>query len=373
VRAVLLPLVTRGARLRRGSLLSLLASVLALGGCGKTESDDDALVVVGGSSSTSGGSGGAPGAAGSDDAVGGAGGMRFGFEGDPWAHACPEDRAATGGACVPAPAGCILGGSYLLTGSTCNLTAECAGEVVSVSCGRGKTSPWSCSCDGKKGTFEVAGVADDGSACHVALEVCPTDYLAGATCDLTEESSLAEDECDSSIECSVTREVRGLKVTATALSFGLCEREGEDWLCSCEGSDSATFKLAGNGDQESVDACSDGARVCDAFAAREPETPTGLVDGVEKGQKAQGCTIQQAEGDAESCRLTTSCYLEREQWAGLWVEPWVGVGVACERAAQGWSCDCDFVDSFRAGGAEEVPPEAAPCLEHLVAECGGAL
>jgi hypothetical protein len=375
MRALVIASVTRPSSSWCASLLALLCSMVALGGCGKTTDDGevDVPAAAGGSSSAGGSGGAAPTSTGSELPISGAGGVRSVVEGDPWEHGCAEDRAAAGGGtCVPAPEGCVLGGAYLLTGSSCNLSAECAGTAVSVHCGRGKADPWSCTCDGKEGFLELEDVADDGSACHVALELCPTDYLAGAACDLTEESKHEEDECDSTIECSVTRELFGLTVTASDLSSGLCEREGSDWICSCEGSNSALFKLTAKGGEASVDACSHGARVCDAFRAREPETPTRLGNGGEDGVTAQGCTAQWAEGDAESCNLVANCYLEPEQWAGLWVAPWSGRAVACERSGDGWSCTCEVESSFLVGKKDEVPPEAAPCLEHLIQECGGA-
>jgi hypothetical protein len=213
-------------------------------------------------------------------------------------------------------------------------------------------------------------VADDGSACHAALELCPTDYLADAECAPSGDSVFEPDECFADFECTASRELEpGLAVLASDLKTGLCSIQGGDWVCSCEGIDSAVFKLIDP--SPSTAACARGAEVCRAFSLREPDTKTALgtfrlPDGV-----ADSCVIHPLENSPDSCSLVADCYFEAESWAGVAVAPWFAQRVTCQRTGDEWSCDCERDELFGRAGAQELPAEGNPCTEQLVNECHG--
>lgn len=289
--------------------------------------------------------------------------------GDPWEHTCPPSQRDEL-LCVPLPAECSLGGSYLLRGETCNLSAECGGGRVDASCTSDVSGSWLCKCQGQPGLLELASVADDGSACHAALELCPTDYLADSECAPSDDSVFEPDECFADFECTASWELEsGLAGVASDLKTGLCSIQGSDWVCSCEGVDSAVFKLIAP--SPSLGACARGAEVCRAFSLREPDTKTALGASRLPAGVADSCVIHPLETSPDSCSLVADCYFEAESWAGVAVAPWFAQRVTCQRTGDAWSCDCKRDEFFGRAATAEVPAEGNPCTEQLVNECHG--
>jgi hypothetical protein len=222
---------------------------------------------------------------------------------------------------------------------------------------------WHCVCrDAPSFTVAKGAIGDD--VCGDVLGYCPITFDAYecARGELRIESDL----CLLPSSCSYGDVQAGDPVESRTGFQTYCVPAGEDWACVCSGFGPALrFKLFSERGETVEQACHPSFDVC--MAGAEPARST-----------VSECLLYGVTTDEASCQLSALCSDAPVAFRDRQIAAQRIHGVRCERAESDWVCSChDEPEADRLPAAEmvasrsELVDEALPCVDQLVAECGG--